>query len=261
MNTTDIFDYNIKVKAKPGTLAQQKELVASRQKALRARSKAEVLYQVLHDVQAVHQGVDSYLEILMNSELALGKADWDEVCREVRSKSRLVAEMVDCAIELAQYDDLPRVVLSDPVLVNGFCQDMLKSCERYLHNPNIELSLETTLSDDYMVRTHVGYLRKLIKNLLICAMHYTHEGYIRLAVTEAYNHKRLLLRLTNTGEGIPMHMQERLFEQLPSDGNMCNTIVGVRLRICHALAHKLGGTMFLDRQCYPLTSIVFSISL
>jgi len=73
--------------------------------------------------------------------------------------------------------------------------------------------------------------------------------------------KYLVFRLSNTGQGIPENMKDVLFERLPNDGNLCNTIVGVRLRISYALTQKMGGTMFLDRQCKDCTSIVFSIAI
>ena len=258
---TTIFNYDEKVVPRPNSLEHQKELVNTMKKARHERSKADMLYQVLHDVQAVHQGVDSYLEILMNSDLELCKGDWELLCHEVRSKSNLVGEMVDCAIELAQYGDLGHVVCKDDVLVNTFCQDMFNTCERYLNNPNIQLSFETSLADDFTVCTNMGYLRKLLKNLIICSMQYTHEGFIKMAVAKDKTGKQLVFRVSNTGQGIPENMQDVLFEKLPNDGNLCNTIVGVRLRISYALAHKLGGTMFLDQQCRECTSIVFSIKI
>ena len=256
-----ILNSDEKVMFRFDSLEYQKELVITKKKARHERSKAEMLYQVLHDVQAVHQGVDSYLEILMNSDLELSKSEWELMCHEVRSKSNLVGEMVDCAIELAQYGDLPHVPRNDDVLVNMFCQDMFYTCERYLNNPNIQLSVETSFDDDYTIRTNLGYLRKLIKNLIICSMQYTHEGYIKLVVTPDKTGKFLMFRLSNTGQGIPENMQDELFVKLPNDGDLCNTIVGVRLRISYALAQKLGGTMFLDQQCRECTSIVFSIKI
>ena len=258
---TTIFNYNEKVVPSRDSLEYQKKLVSTMKKARREHSKAKMLYQVLHDVQAVYQGVNSYLEILMNSELNLDKCDWELLCQEVRSKSALVSEMVDCAIELAQYGDLGQVPRHDEVLVNAFCQDMFYACERYLNNPNVQMCVETSLADDFVIRTHLGYLRKLFKNLIVSAMQFTHEGYIKLLVMPDDSGKYLVFRLSNTGQGIPENMQDVLFEKLPNDGNLCNTIVGVRLRISYALALKMGGTMFLDRQCKDCTSIVFRLKI
>lgn len=258
---TTIFNYNEKVVPSPDSLEYQKKLVSTMKKARHEHSKAKMLYQVLHDVQAVYQGVDSYLEILMNSELKLDQCDWDMMCHEVRSKSSLVGEMVDCAIELAQYGDLGQVPRHDEVLVNMFCQDMFYTCERYLHNPNIQMCVETSLADDFVIRTHLAYLRKLFKNLIVSAMQFTHEGYIKLSVMPDDSGKYLVFRLSNTGQGIPENMKDVLFERLPNDGNLCNTIVGVRLRISYALTQKMGGTMFLDQQRKDCTSIVFSIKI
>ena len=105
----------------------------------------------------------------------------------------------------------------------------------------------------------MGYLRKVFKNLLICSMEYTSEGYIKMTVTEDAKNGLLRFILSDTGLGIPDDVLEHVFVRLPND-DINNKITGVRLRIAYALVHLLGGTIYVDTQYYPGTSIVFTIA-
>ena len=107
--------------------------------------KAELVSHILQDLHAVHQGVDSYLQLMMNSDLILAQDEWDMICKEVKNKSNLVREMVDCAIELLRYEDLDDVPRQDEVVINQFCQDMFNACERYVKNDKIDLARASTL--------------------------------------------------------------------------------------------------------------------
>ena len=238
---------------------RKKERLASSRQTRRAMSKVDLMWNVLHDVQAVHQGIDSYLRLMLNSDLSVPKEEWDMMCSEMKKKSSLLTEIVDSSLEVLEYESLDDVPRTDSVIVNSFCEDMLEACGRYLKNSKIELSLETALPDDYPILTNSGYLRKLLKNLLICSMEYTTEGYIRLMVLEEKKRNRLQFILNDTGTGIPDEIKETVFDKLPKDSNLRNKIVGVRLRICRALTNVLGGSVYIDTNYSPGTSIVFSI--
>lgn len=236
-----------------------KERVVNDMQKQKALNRAELAYNVMHDVQAVHQGVDGYLRMMMDPTLTPPPEDWNMMCREVKLKSNLLRDLVDSAIELMQYENLADVPMEDDVLVNEFCKDMFAACERYLKNPNLELMFETSLADDYKVKTNMGYLRKLIKDLLVCAMEYTREGYIKMLVTEDDSRHLLHFMIKDTGVGMPKDVQKTVFEHLPNAENMCDKITGIRLRRCRALSHLLGGTIYIDTNNHEGTAIVFSI--
>lgn len=239
-------------------LLQKKERLESDKKTKKALSKVDLVYDILHDVQAVHQGIYGFLKLIMDPALTLPEKEMEFLRLETKKKSRLLRDMVDCAIETLQYENIVDVPVNDDVLVNSFCQDMFDACQRYLKNDDVELTFETSLPDDFVVHTNLGYLRKLFKNLLICSMEYTQKGFIKLKV--ALDSKRQLLSfvLSDTGLGIPDDVLEHVFEKLPREG-FNNKVTGVRLRICYALVHLLGGSIYVDRQYSPGTSIVFTI--
>ena len=238
---------------------QKKERLESNMQTRRALTRVELAYNVMHDVQAVHQGVDGYLRMMMDPTLTPPPEDWNMMCREVKLKSNLLRDLVDSAIELMQYENLADVPMEDDVLVNEFCQDMFDACERYVKNNKIDLVFETALQDDFKVKTNMGYLRKLMKNLLICSMEYTDKGFIKLTASHDEKRHTLHFVIKDTGIGIPEHIQETVFEHLNNDVDLKNKIVNVRLRMCRVLTHLLGGNISVDTHYREGTAIVFSI--
>jgi signal transduction histidine kinase len=253
-------DYHLKRELQQTHLEHQKQRLVAEKQTRKALNKVDLVYAILHDVQAVLQGLSGYQQIMLDSNLTLPKEEEQMVNHEVSTKTKLLTEMVDCSIETLQYENLGDVPFDDEVLVNTFCQDMFEACRRYLKNNKVDLTVETALPDDYVVKTNMGYLRKVFKNLLICSMEYTNEGYIKMAVTEDAKGGLLRFVLSDTGLGIPDDVLEHVFERLPND-NITNKITGVRLRIAYALVHLLGGTIYVDTQYTPGTSIVFTVAM
>lgn len=240
-------------------ISRQKERVENNLQTKKALNKVDLVYNILHDVQAVHQGVDSYLRMVMDSELTPPQEEWEMMCREMKRKSNLVRDLVDSAIELLQYENLVELPREDNVLMNEFCQDMFEACKRYLKNNNLDLVFETALPDGFIARTNMSYLRKLMKDLLICSMEYTQEGFIKMVVNDEPQHRLLHFVIRDTGIGIPDDVLENVFEQLPDDEDLHNKIAGIRLRRARVLVHLLGGTVFIDKLYPNGTAIFFTI--
>lgn len=253
-------DYHLKRELQQTHLEHQKQRLVAEKQTRKALNKVDLVYAILHDVQAVLQGLSGYQQIMLDSNLTLPKEEEQMVNHEVATKTKLLTEMVDCSIETLQYENLGDVPFDDEVLVNMFCQDMFEACRRYLKNAKVDLTVETALPDDYVIKTNMGYLRKVFKNLLICSMEYTGEGYIKMTVSEDAKGGLLRFVLSDTGLGIPDDVLEHVFVRLPND-NITNKITGVRLRIAYALVHLLGGTIYVDTQYTPGTSIVFTVAM
>ena len=259
MLRTDM-DFNLKRELQQRHLEHQKQRLVAEKQTRKALNKVDLVYAILHDVQAVLQGLSGYQQIMLDSNLTLPKEEELMVNHEVSTKTKLLTEMVDCSIETLQYENLGDVPFDDEVAVNMFCHDMFDACRRYLKNDRVELTVETSLPDEYMVKTNMGYLRKVFKNLLICSMEYTNEGYIKMNVAEDAKNGMLCFVLSDTGLGIPDEVLEHVFERLPND-NIKNKITGVRLRIAYALVHLLGGTIYVDTEHTPGTSMVFTLAM
>ena len=223
------------------------------------KSRLDFYYKVLSEIQKLHDGMTSYMELLNSADLKPGQEEWKMLRQHMDERADYIREMVDSTLKIMRYEDMKEVERKDHVLVNSFCQDVFESCQHYMTG-NVDLRIETHLEDDEKVLTNMKLLQQVLIGLLRCSMQFTHEGEIVLKVSHFREKDRnsLLFSVCDTGQGIPPDAQEVAFEQM-QDTDISIKIIVVRLRLCRALVRLLGGTIGIDTLYSPGTRIYFNI--
>ena len=223
------------------------------------KSRLDFYYKVLSEIQKLHDGMTSYMELLNSADLKPGQEEWKMLRQHMDERADYIREMVDSTLNIMRYEDMKEVERKDHVLVNNFCQDVFESCQHYMTG-NVDLRIETHLEDDEKVLTNMKLLQQVLIGLLRCSMQFTHEGEIVLKVSHfrEKNRNSLLFSVCDTGQGIPPDAQEVAFEQM-QDTDISIKIIVVRLRLCRALVRLLGGTIGIDTLYSPGTRIYFNI--
>lgn len=108
----------------------------------------------------------------------------------------------------------------------------------------IEYRLELP-GQEVCIPTHRDYLARIIRNLLDNAGKFTREGRIVLELVPDKGDRKIRIRVTDTGCGIPADKQEYVFERFSKldafvQGN------GLGLFLCRMIATRLGGTISID---------------
>ena len=240
-------------------LDRMKDRVALEKQAQMLKSKLNFYYKVLSEVQSLHIGMTSYMELLNSADLRPGEEEWNMVRQHMDERADYIREMVDSTLKIMIYEDMKQIERKDHVLVNNFCREVFESCQHYMTG-NVDLRVETPLDDDEKVLTNMKLLQRVLFNLLRCSMQFTHEGEIVLKVSHfrEKDKKGLLFSVCDTGLGIPPDAQDVAFEQM-QDTDISIKIVVVRLRLCRALVRLLGGTISIDPHYTPGTRIYFNI--
>ena len=239
-------------------LGELKQMVDHYRMARKAQSKVEFMYNILYEVQALQEGLDSYMKLFSSPDMTMSCEDWSETSRLLIKRVDQMSATVNSALLMMQYEDMAEVRKDDEVLVNEFCKDVFESCFPHLTD-GVEATFETSLSDDHRIHTNMACLDVLLRYLILCSMEYTSEGHITLSVMPNENKRNeLVFTLSDTGEGIPDDMKNVVFDRLPLS-NIRHKITGVRLRTCRTLVRLLGGCIHVDSRYEGGTSIVFSI--
>lgn len=236
---------------------RMKRLVDCRRAEQKAQGKAEFMNNILQEVQTLQVGLDSYLKVFSDPDMTVPPREWERTSQLLLRRTAQLQAVVNGALVVMRYDDLPEVPQDDVVVVNVFCQDVFKSCMNYLRD-GVETNFVTSLPDDYCLRTSMSCLDILLRSLILCAMDYTTHGHITLMVTADDRHKRLQFTLRDTGLGIPEDSKNQVFDRLPY-GDIRHKITGLRLHTCKAMVRLLGGNIHVDTRYEEGTSMVFSV--
>ena len=238
---------------------RMKDRAASHKQTKALKSKVDLMTDVLLEVQRQHEGMTSYMEMLTSAELQPSQKEWKQVCDHLKERSGWLTEMVNSTLELLPYEDMSELEQKDTVHVNGFCLDIFDSCKKYLQG-NVDLRFETELNDDAAITTNLKALQRVLTELLVCSMQFTHEGEIVLGVKRHQHNEEsyLMFTISDTGLGIPEVAKDLAFEQM-SGTEIDSNVVVVRLRLCKAIVKLLGGSIYLNPAHEEGTSVVFTI--
>ena len=240
---------------------RMKDRVALEKQAQIMSSKLDFYYKVLTEVQTLHNGMTSYMELLDSADLKPSQAEWHELRSHMDECADYIREMVDSTLKIMYYEDMKQVERKDLVAVNSFCQEVFESCQHYM-NGDVDQRVETHLEDEDKAITNQGLLKMVLVALLRSSMQFTHEGEIVLEVKRYSQDEQnyLMFSVSDTGLGIPNDVKEIAFEKLP-DTDISIKIIVVRLRLCRALVRLLGGKINIDTHYTPGTRIYFNVKV
>ena len=94
------------------------------------------------------------------------------------------------------------------------------------------------------MRTDVQRLQQVVINLLSNADKFTKEGTITLKLEPDTARNVAVFSVTDTGCGIPLDKQKRVFERFEKLNDMCRNRLG--LSICKLTVEKWGGEIWID---------------
>jgi PAS domain S-box-containing protein len=110
----------------------------------------------------------------------------------------------------------------------------------------LELSLDIATDLPRVIQHDEERLIQIISNLVVNAIKYTHEGRVKLALRPSVNHQ-LLIEVSDTGIGIPDHMQSYIFEDFTQlDKRSQNQGAGIGLSIVRKLIELMEGTISIE---------------
>ena len=101
---------------------------------------------------------------------------------------------------------------------------------------------------------------QVLDNLLGNASKFTHEGSVTLAYEVKKEENQLIFTVTDTGIGIPVEEQERVFERFVKLDNFSQG-PGLGLSICRIVAERLGGYLRIDKGYTQGTRVIFCVSM
>src|SRR6202043_2275599 len=122
------------------------------------------------------------------------------------------------------------------------------------HQKGLELIVDVGASVPHTVNGDPGRLRQILVNLLGNAIKFTHQGEVVLRVlTEAVTPRDVILHfsISDTGVGIPLDRQQRVFEAFTqADGSVTRTYggTGLGLTISSQLVHLMGGRLWVESE-------------
>jgi PAS domain S-box-containing protein len=239
-----MMDVSARKRAEEDLLATNQRLTVAKEAAeAAAQAKADFLATMSHEIRTPMNGVLGMLTLLLDTELSEQQLERALTARDsARNLLTIINDVLDFSKLDAEKIELEDTVFS-PVQIIG---DVVALLREQAAGKGIGLDVVIDPQTPNFVVSDPTRLRQVLFNLVGNALKFTDAGRVTIAVGAKPVAGALDLRVqvTDTGCGIPVELQEQLFErftQADSSTTRKHGGSGLGLAICKRLVELMGG--------------------
>lgn len=212
-------------------------------------AKSLFLAKMSHELRTPLNGIIGMTELAEEAEDKLMRSDFLRVAREsAEALLTIVNDILDFSkIEAGKYE-LAGELFSAAECVQSAVKLLLPKAQK----KDIDLSFNIAVDVPPVLIGDPGRLRQILLNLLGNSIKFTGEGKISVDVSMEYQTAEevsLLFKVVDTGEGIPMEKQDKIFDafsQVDDSTSRRHEGTGLGLTICAQLVNLMAGKIWLE---------------
>lgn len=205
------------------------------------KMKSAIIQNVSHEIRTPLNIISGFAQVIAN-DLTESAEERKHIAEMMQKNAHHVTALIDEIIGLSLIESTEKMRRDDMLFINKSMREALRNYEEVV-KPGIQLKYESTLSDEFALKTNSNMLMRIISALLENASKYTKEGHI--ALRSDRNDNILTFTVEDTGCGIPPEEAEHVFERFVKLDSFKEGI-GLGLTLSRKLAEQLDGTVTLD---------------
>lgn len=242
---------------------QNRTLIKAEEELRKAKEVAEqsnwlktmFIQNMSHEIRTPLNSIVGFSGVLV--DMLDEKEDIGQYVALIESNSKLLLKLVGDILDISILDSEVEIK-HNAVDVNACCQASIDAAGASF-DLGVKLIFEPAC-DDLIINSNYNYIVQVLDNLLGNASKFTHEGSVTLAYEVKKEENQLIFTVTDTGIGIPVEEQERVFERFVKLDNFSQG-AGLGLSICRIVAERLGGYLRIDKGYTQGTRVIFCVSM
>ncbi len=220
-----------------------------------SRLKTAFLANMSHEIRTPLNAIVGFSDVLVASNTDRDEVEQQGYAELIKLNSDLLLRLINDILDISRLES-GRVVLSlQQCDVVQLCRQAVTSIEftRKTSNQLVFVSA----CEAYEMRADTQRFQQVLINLLTNAVKFTVDGTITLEFKAEPEQNRVLISVTDTGCGIPVEKQKRVFERFEKLDEYAQG-TGLGLSICKLTVEKWGGEIWIDQEYTDGARFVFT---
>ena len=245
--------------------ASHRDLVAAREQAVEAnRAKGSFLAMMSHEIRTPMNAIINMNALALETDLAPKAHQYISVAH---SSARNLLGILNDVLDFSKIDADKLQLEAAPFSVRDVLEEVTETFRATVIQKHVELITHAVPAvPDRLVGDALRF-RQVLTNLVGNAFKFTHEGEVVLRVeplttaAESQGHVDLRVTVRDTGIGIPVEQQDKLFQaftQADSSTSRQYGGTGLGLAISRRLARLMGGDLTFESVPGAGTTFVFT---
>ena len=242
---------------------QNRTLIKAEEELRKAKEAAEqsnwlktmFIQNMSHEIRTPLNSIVGFSGVLV--DMLDEKEDIGQYVALIESNSKLLLKLVGDILDISILDSEVEIK-HNAVDVNACCQASIDAAGASF-DPGVRLIFEPAC-DELIINSNYSYIVQVLDNLLGNASKFIHVGSVTLTYEVKKEENQLIFTVTDTGIGIPVEEQERVFERFVKLDNFSQG-AGLGLSICRIVAERLGGYLRIDKGYTQGTRVIFCVSM
>jgi len=227
----------------------EEELKVAKEQAERAVvAKSEFLANMSHEIRTPLNAVLGFADLLAGQ---IADRKHRSYLESIRGSGRSLLTLINDILDLSKIEAGKMELQYEPVNVQNLCQEVRNIFSLKLSERQLEFILDVAPDVPGSLLLDEVRLRQILFNLVGNAVKFTERGYIKLSVEKdrqstGHSSINLLITVEDTGIGIPLESQKRVFETFrQQDGQISKKYggTGLGLAITKRLVEMMNGSI------------------
>jgi two-component system phosphate regulon sensor histidine kinase PhoR len=213
------------------------------------RQKDEFVATVSHELRSPLTSVRGYLELLHDGDAGPLLPEQHAMVTTIQRSAGRLGVLIEDLLSLSRLESSAAKMRSEPVRVAGVLEQVLDAVRPEAERKRLEL-VSIANGDDTWICGDADALEQVLLNLAANAVKFTPEGGT-VTMTQASAGRSVVVKVTDTGIGIPRQEQARLFERFFRASNATAAMIpgtGLGLHIVSRIVTQHSGIISVDSE-------------